>query len=193
MSNPFDFSDFGAPRTPPASAPQPPGAPAAPGKAAPGAFDPWANQPPSAPAPRQPAGGADAGTMFGADPRAADLGGRDAFGNITASPSGALATAGPPLIWFGVAIALALGGALIAGVGALAGGMIGTAMAGWLLAGPAAIGALAVFNRVDTRRRTEAIYSAPTWTTTLYWVVLGLALVGIVIAAWQIALWAGTL
>jgi hypothetical protein len=189
MSNPFDFSDFGAPRTPPA---QPPGTPAAPGQAPSGAFDPWANQPPAAPARPQPAAGTTA-DAFGAAPVAADAGGRDAFGQLTGAPGGALATAGPPLMWFGVAIALALGGALIAGIGALTGGLVATAMLGWLLAGPAAIGALAVFNRVDTRRRTEAIYSAPTWTTTLYWVVLGLALIGIVIAAWQIALWAGTL
>ena len=191
MSNPFDFSDFGAPRTPPGPAPQQPGAQAAPGPATPGAFDPWANQPPAR---RQSAGIPDTATAFGAEPLGGDpSGGRDAFGNITAAPSATLATAGPPLMWFGVAIALALGGAIIAGVGALAGGMVLTATAGWLLAGPAAIGALAVFNRIDTRRRTEAIYSAPTWTTTLYWVVLGLAAVGIVIAAWQIALWAGTL
>lgn len=193
MSNPFDFSDFGAPRAP---ASPPPAAPVTPGRAAPGAFDPWANQPPSAPPRRRHSGPTDPADAFGAGTTAGDVtGSRDAFGQLgaTSATLGALTTAGPPLVWFGVAIALAVAGAVIAGVGVLAGGLILTAVAGWLLAGPAAIGALAVFNRVDTRRRTEAIYSAPTWTTTLYWVVLGSALIGIAIAAWQIALWAGTL
>jgi hypothetical protein len=96
-------------------------------------------------------------------------------------------------VWFAVALALALVGVALAGARALGGPMIAAAVAGWLSAGPLAIGALAVFSRVDTRRRTEAIYSAPTWTSTLYWVVLAVCLVGIAVGAWQIALWAGTL
>ena len=44
---------------------------------------------------------------------------------------------------------------------------------------------------MDTRRRSESIYSAPRWATTLYWAVLVVCLVGIALAAWQIALWAG--
>ena len=54
-----------------------------------------------------------------------------------------------------------------------------------------AIGALAVYTRVDTRRRTESIYSAPRWAATLYWAVLAVCLIGIALGAWQIALWAG--
>ncbi|MBS9533709.1 hypothetical protein KIH27_08935 [Mycobacterium sp. M1] len=200
MSNPFDFSDFGAAGTPSAQ-PGPGPAPAAPlqqGAGGPGHFDPWANQPsaPAAPAAAGPAA-PDPGGLFGAGaaPGIGAQDGRDAFGHLTINPTGpgALTTSGPPLVWFAVAIALAVGGALLSGFGALQGGNIGTALAGWLLAGPVAIGALAVFNRVDTRRRTDAIYSAPSWTATLYWVVLALCLVGIVVGAWQIALWAGTL
>ena len=66
-------------------------------------------------------------------------------------------------------------------------------LAGWLLAGPVAIGVLAQYSRVDTRRRTDAVYSAPTWTGGAYWLVLAVCLVGIALAAWQIALWAGRL
>lgn len=117
------------------------------------------------------------------------------FGQLTAGPSGmaALKTAGPPVVWFAVALALAVLGVGLAALSALSGPMIASAVGGWLLAGPLAIGALAVFSRVDTRRRTEAIYSAPTWTSTLYWVVLAVCLLGIAVGAWQIALWAGTL
>ena len=100
---------------------------------------------------------------------------------------------GPPLVWFAVALALGIAGVTLAGASALGGPMIAAAVMGWLLAGPLAIGALAVFSRVDTRRRTEAIYSAPTWTARLYWLVLAVCLLGIVVGAWQIALWAGTL
>lgn len=186
--NPFDFSDFGPSKQAPGAAP-----PAAQGAGfggfSPG-FDPWANQRPAAPTP-QP------GEPFGAaGPAAFDpTAGRDAFGHLTEGPVGvgALATARPPLVWFAVALALAVAGAALAGLSAVSGPMIAAAAAGWLLAGPLAIGALAVFSRVDTRRRTEAIYSAPSWTSTLYWAVLAVCLIGIALGAWQIALWAGTL
>lgn len=182
--NPFDFSDFGPGKQ------APPGGGQAPvhgqqGGGFSGGFDPWANQPQ---APGRPA-------AFQGPPAFDPTGGRDAFGQLTASPVGvgALTTAGPPLVWFAVALALALIGVALAGASALGGPMIAAAVAGWLLAGPLAIGALAVFSRVDTTRRTEAIYSAPTWTSTLYWVVLAVCLAGIAVGAWQIALWAGTL
>jgi hypothetical protein len=193
-ANPFDFSDFG-----PQQHSAPAGPSAAPGAAQPSTgggfsagFDPWANQPKSGARPEHPTPDA-----FGASPAAAfdPAGGRDTFGHLTAGPAGtaALTTAGPPLVWFAVALALAFVGLVLGGVSALSGPMITTAVGGWLLAGPLAIGALAAFSRVDTRRRTEAIYSAPTWTSTLYWVVLAVCLLGIAVGAWQIALWAGTL
>jgi hypothetical protein len=177
QSNPFDFSDFGPPSgnpTPPrtgADSPPPRGADFSTG------FDPWANQPKTQPQARR----RDA--MGQADER-------DAFGGtITA---GTLATAGPPLKWFVVALVLAAGGVVLALVSATGGGgVITPALAGWLLAGPLAIGALAVYTRVDTRRRSESIYSAPRWASRLYWAVLVVCLVGIALGAWQIALWAG--
>ena len=87
---------------------------------------------------------------------------------------------------------LAVAGVVLALISAASGGgVLVTALAGWLLAGPLAIGALAVYTRVDTRRRSESIYSAPRWATTLYWAVLVVCLVGIALGAWQIALWAG--
>ncbi len=120
-----------------------------------------------------------------------DEAGADAFGRSAALGGGALATTGPPLVWFAIALALAVAGGALALVSALSGGMLATALAGWLLAGPIAIGALAVYTRVDTRRRTESIYSAPRWAATLYWAVLAVCLIGIALGAWQIALWAG--
>ena len=119
-----------------------------------------------------------------------DRSGQDAFGEATTT--GTLATAGPPLKWFGVALVLAVAGVVLALISATSGGgVLATALAGWLLAGPLAIGALAVYTRVDTRRRSESIYSAPRWAATLYWAVLAVCLIGIALGAWQIALWAG--
>jgi hypothetical protein len=183
--NPFDFSDFGPGKQAPGGGGRPQGQQ---GGAFSGGFDPWANQRPAAPR----LGHSDA---FQAPPAFDPTTGRDAFGQLTASPAGigALATAGPPLLWFAVALALGIAGIALAATSALGGPIIAAAAAGWLLAGPLAIGALAVFRRVDTRRRTEAIYSAPTWTSRLYWMVLAVCLVGIAVGAWQIALWAGKL
>ena len=139
-------------------------------------FDPWANQPKT-----QPRSGQEA---------VRSVGGQDAFGQATSA--GTLATAGPPLKWFAVTLVLAVAGAVLALISAASGGgVLVTALAGWLLAGPLAIGALAVYTRVDTRRRSESIYSAPRWAATLYWAVLVVCLVGIALGAWQIALWAG--
>lgn len=193
-SNPFDFSDFGPAKQPGGPGPQTGPGPApsgpAPGGAPSSGFDPWAGQPRPKPPTQQSTdafGGTSGADAFG------QPSGLDAFGGLGAATGPALSTAGPPLRWFVVALGLAAAGAVIALMGALAGGMILTALTGWLLAGPIAIGALAVYNRIDTQRRTESIYSAPSWTSTLYWVVLGACLIGIALGAWQIALWAGRL
>jgi hypothetical protein len=180
--NPFDFSDFGPPKrptgqTPPSAGPSGQAAPPQGGGTFSTDFDPWANQPKTQPRPGQHG-------AFG------QSGGRDAFGQATTV--GTLATAGPPLKWFAVALVLAVAGVVLALMSAASGGgMLVTALAGWLLAGPIGIGALALYTRVDTRRRSESIYSGPTWTGTLYWAVLVVCLVGIALGAWQIALWAG--
>jgi hypothetical protein len=174
--DPFDFTEFGPPAggaTPPriGAGSRPPGADFSTG------FDPWANQPESQPRARRQ-------DAFG------QSGDRDAFGQ--AITTGTLATGGPPLKWFGVALVMAAAGVVLALVSATGGGgVFAPALAGWLLAGPVAIGALAVYTRVDTRRRSESIYSAPRWAARLYWAVLVVCLVGIALGAWQIALWAG--
>jgi hypothetical protein len=118
---------------------------------------------------------------------------RDAFGATTTGATQltqSLAVARPPLALFGLAITLAGAGVLIAG---LWGGSLAAVALGWFLAGPAAIGVLAVYTIVDTRRRTEAVYSAPSWTDAVYWVVVAVCLIGITIGAWHLALWAGRL
>ena len=167
MMDPFDFSDFGSPR------------PTATG----GGHSTLQHT--------QPDAKLDTGFDPFADGGPRKLESHDAFGMTT---SGATATpdrlevARPPLALFGFAIALAAAGVLIAGVW---GGAVAAAAVGWFLAGPAAIGVLAYYTLVDTRRRTDAVYSAPSWTGAVYWTVVSVCLIGIAFGAWHLALWAG--
>lgn len=94
----------------------------------------------------------------------------------------------PPWAWLlaalvvglvAVVIALTLGASVLYAVGA------------WLLAGPVAIGLLAVFTQQDVRRRSLPIYAAPHWLPALYWSAVAVAGVGVLASAWNIAEWAG--
>ena len=175
-SSPFDFSDFGSrsPSGPPAPGPGTPRAPSA----AP-SFGPR-------PTPQGPASGFD---PFAGEPGMTPVAAGEAFGGPAAVPAGALTVAGPPLPLFGAALAVAVVGIIL---GAVGGAAVPLAFLGWLLAGPTAIGILAWFNAADTRRRLSSVYSAPTWLGSAYWVVMAACGVGIGVAAWQIAWWAGT-
>jgi hypothetical protein len=173
-SDPFDFSEFGAgraARTPPV---QPHTADESrgptPNRVFDTGFDPFADR-----------------RSGGSDTRHEDV-----FAPRTAGALGAeaLTVARPPMALFALAFALA---ALGVAIGLLWGPRLAAAFAGWLLAGPVAIGVLAEFTRVDTRRRTHAVYSAPRWVPNVYWAILGVCLLGIAVGAWHIALWAGTL
>jgi len=155
-------------------------------------------QPPSPPAADQSAG-RTAKSRFdtGFDPFAGQGSGQarpvevDAFGASDSGLSeGALAVARPPIALSALAFGLAVTGLVI---GMLWGPRLSAALAGWLLAGPVAIGVLAEFSRIDIRRRTHAVYSAPRWVPNVYWAILGVCLLGIAVGAWHIALWAGTL
>src|ERR1700761_3184048 len=127
-SNPFDFSDFG-PQQRPGAPTGPPGqsAPSAPGqRGLSSGFDPWANQPNQRQPGRRPGPSTPADTFGSAGTAAFDpTSGRDAFGQLTAAPGGTPRTAGPPLVWFVVALALAVLGATLAGLSALGGPKIG--------------------------------------------------------------------
>jgi hypothetical protein len=94
----------------------------------------------------------------------------------------------PPTALLGLALALATAGIVTS---LLWGRALPAAAAGWLLAGPLAIGALSAYSRVDTRRRADAVYSAPGWTGVAYWGVVTVCLAGIGLGAWYLALWAG--
>ncbi|MGO9350749.1 MAG: hypothetical protein ACLP3C_07885 [Mycobacterium sp.] len=167
MSNPFDFSDFGSVRAP------------------------------SRPAtPRLEGSGAVMGSETlahnGFDPFSVAPAGK-AQSRETVAPSAPLSgpdfqVARPPLALLVFALAVAAAGIAISGVW---GHALVAAAAGWFAAGPMSIGVLSTYTRVDTRRRADAVYSAPRWTGAAYWVVVAVCLSGIGLGAWYLALWAG--
>lgn len=114
------------------------------------------------------------------------------LGNGSVDPSHGgqgLAVAGPPtwlLAVVGVLAVIGIGIGVLASSGPVA-------IAGWALAGPAAIGVLSAFTLLDTKRRAMPVYTQPTWLTAAYGCVLALAGVGIVIGALRIADWVGRL
>jgi hypothetical protein len=96
----------------------------------------------------------------------------------------------PPKIWLIAALVLGLAAAAVA---VTLGASIGYALLAWLLAGPVAIGLLAVFSQRDVRQRSLPIYHSPTWLPTLYWSAVVAAGLGVLSSAWYIAQWAGHL
>lgn len=162
-NDPFDFSDFG-------------------GRAAARAHPADAR-----PRPYNTAGGFD---PFVDEPSLLQPTAEKPFGVSAGRATAPLVVTRPPLVLVVVALAFATVGIVLGGVAAHT-GSTAPAFAGWLLAGPVAIGTLAWFTHLDTRRRVSSVYSAPTWLSTVYWVVVVPCAVGIGVGAWRIALWAG--
>lgn len=141
---------------------------------------------PTGPGPSSPYGGGSPsgpGTSpFG------PAGGATAPGGASIAPPSASSTpAGPPTpVLAGAAVAAAAGivvgtvcwGSWIAGIG-------------WLLAGPIAIGVVAVFIATDTARRAQPIYLRPGWITAAYAIVMTLIVCGVIVGALGFAFWMG--
>lgn len=164
-NSPFDFSEYSSSRTPSDDAE---------------GFEPstWGPHDAGNPSP------------FGA-PDPASYGGGPAAGVFAEAPvADEITVAKPPVLWLALAAAAALASLLVAGIALSAPSL---ALVGWALAGPIAIGLLAVFTLVDTGRRAAAVYAEPTWAKPAYWGVLAVAGVGILLSAWRIAEWIGRL
>lgn len=83
---------------------------------------------------------------------------------------------------------------LVAAVAAgVAGAAVPVALVSWVLAGPLAIGLLAVFVTRDARAQTRPVYVRPDWIGALYGVTIVIAAAGILLSAWRIADWVGRL
>jgi hypothetical protein len=117
------------------------------------------------------------------------FGSSSGFGAAVDSAGSAAATsARSPLGWLigGIVVAVVAGaGALLLGEEPL------PAFVAWALAGPVAIGLFAVYLLLDTRRRTQLMYSPPTWAPWLYRGGLIIVLLAVIACAARIALWAG--
>jgi hypothetical protein len=96
----------------------------------------------------------------------------------------------PPFVWLILALVLGLVAAVVAWI---FGASMWIALGMWVLAGPIAIGLLALFTQRDVQQRAKPIYDAPSWIPVLYWSAIVAAAVGIGVSAWNIADWAGRL
>lgn len=65
------------------------------------------------------------------------------------------------------------------------------AVLGWVLAGPIAIGVLALFVHEDTKRRAAAIYVRPDWIKAAYVTVAVVVVAAIIVTALATAFWVG--
>jgi hypothetical protein len=152
------------------------GTPPAGGGFAPGGFTPGGFTPGGSPSDRFPTG------------RPADEPAFGGFGSPQLADDDLVGA--PPKIWLIAALVLGLAAFAVALV---LGASIGYAFAAWLLAGPVAIGLLAVFAQRDVRQRALPIYGAPGWLPALYWSAVVAAGLGVCAGAVRIALWAGNL
>ena len=81
----------------------------------------------------------------------------------------------------------------VGAVALLASGAPALAVAGWVLAGPAAFAMLGAFTTTDTRQRARSVYVAPVWSRTAYWTAAVVALAAVVVTAIALAEWVGRL
>lgn len=89
------------------------------------------------------------------------------------------------MLWLGFA-AMAVGAGIAL---AFAVGRSPLALGAWALAGPIAIGALAVFTRADLDQRTRPVYDARDYVTAVYGFILVAAAFGVLWSGWLFANW----
>lgn len=89
----------------------------------------------------------------------------------------------PPLLWLAVAGALTVAALIIGLIGQSA----TTGLIGWLLAGPLAISAIALFSTADAKRRESGWYTPSALAEWGRRVIVVLALVAVALCAWFIA------
>lgn len=105
----------------------------------------------------------------------------------SSASSGPLDPVGPPT-------GLLIAAAVLAVVGTVFGGVFWgspLSIVGWALAGPIAIGVLALFTSRDTVRRSAAIYLRPDWLSLAYAVTMLIIAIGVVVGSVSFAMWIG--
>lgn len=102
-------------------------------------------------------------------------------------PSDDLTPGSPPIVLLAAAAAAAITAIVLVA-------MVRTsqwAILGWALAGPVAIGVLALFVHVDTKRRAAAIYVQPDWIKAAYGTVAVVVVAAIILTSLATAFWFG--
>lgn len=89
----------------------------------------------------------------------------------------------PPLIWLAVGIALAVAALLVGLIGQSA----TTGLIGWILAGPLAITAVALFTAADAKKRESGWYTPSGLADWGRRAAIVLALIAVALCAWFIA------
>jgi hypothetical protein len=107
---------------------------------------------------------------------------------VPGTPAGP--TVAHPPTWL---LFLAVGLALVAGIVALVLDSPVVAIVCWVVAGPVAIGLLALFVVKDTFARASEVYSALDWVKPLHYGAIVLCLLCILVPALRIADWVGRL
>lgn len=103
--------------------------------------------------------------------------------------AGPLEISRPPVLLLFVAVAIAVVAAVIAGIF----GVWWLAIICWFLAGPVAIGLIALFVTKDNQARTQGVYAAPSWVRPFHVAVSILCVAAVLVPALRIADWVGRL
>jgi hypothetical protein len=122
----------------------------------------------------------------GQDPASAPLPGGESSGSHDAP----LGVGHPPLVWLAVALAFAIIAILLA---QLVIPQNALTILPWFLAGPVAMGALALFNFRDTAARALPVYAETNGARVLHVATVIGIVVAVAVTALHIALWVGRL
>ena len=89
----------------------------------------------------------------------------------------------PPLVWLGIGFVLTIAALALASIGQSA----TTGLIGWVLAGPLAIGAVAMFSVADSKSRESGWYTPSDVALWGRRILIVIALVAVALCAWFIA------
>ena len=126
--------------------------------------------------------------------------GADPFGaTVTTSTANPFASASTETIGITVnrppvlILAACVGLALVAALGAWLSGAVLVAFLCWALAGPVAMGLLALFQNQDAIAQSRGVYARQSWVTPAFYAGVVVCLMAVCVCAFRIAMWAGRL